>query len=92
MPVKARTVTYETLELYHPTVSCHSEKKDKVKNLQRFHEIAPSDAIFRQRALKKSLSTRVTNQPIRQKSPLLARVANHTIKLGFDNVTVCQIF
>ena len=30
---------------------------------------------FRQRALKKSLSTRVTNQPIRQKSPLLGQVA-----------------
>ena len=58
MPVKARTVTYETLELYHSTISYHSEKEDKVKNLQHFpetlqqaimqsqHEIAPSDAIF----------------------------------------------
>ena len=58
LPVKARTVTYETLELYHPTISCHSQKEDKVKNLQHFpetlqqakmqsqHEIAPSDAIF----------------------------------------------
>ena len=58
LPVKARTVTYETFELYHPTFSCHSEKEYKVKNLQNFpetleqaikqsqHEIALSDAIF----------------------------------------------
>ena len=58
LPVKARTVTYETFELYHPTLSCHSEKEDKAKNLQNFpetleqaikqsqHEIALSDAIF----------------------------------------------
>ena len=58
LPVKARTVTYETFELYHPTFSCHFEEEGKVKNLQHFpetleqaikqsqHEIVLSDAIF----------------------------------------------
>ena len=58
LPVKARTVTYESFELYHPTISCHSNNEDKEKNLQHFPEtlqqaimqsqpeITPSDAIF----------------------------------------------
>ena len=68
-----------------PTISCLSGEEAKVKNLQHFPEILHNNAKsrrnssfgrhlcfsdFRQRTLKKSLSTRVTNQPIRQKSPL----------------------